>query len=188
VILERSFLEAARTIGDPQAILPALITAAMIRAARRDLEGAMALVQEFDEYGSNSLEQWALVLPDALRLCKTAEANDRAASLLKNAESNIRHLQQYFLSAQAIFAEMEERIEHALALYLEAANRWKNYGCVLEEGYALLGAGRCLQQLSRIDEAVTRLHEARAIFTKLDARALIDEVDGHLGQATAISS
>lgn len=83
---------------------------------------------------------------------------------------------------------MEKRIEQALGLYIEAARRWKDYGHILEEGYALLGAGRCRLMMGGIDEAVTRLHEARAIFTNLGARLLIDEVDRHLGEATALSS
>jgi hypothetical protein len=66
VKLEGSFLETARTIGDPQALLPALITAAMIRAARSNLGRAAELVEEFQICGRNSPRRQAFLFPDAL--------------------------------------------------------------------------------------------------------------------------
>ena len=187
--LERSFLEPARTIRDPQTILPALTAAAMISAAESNLGLAVELIEEFEVCGRNGpTETLAFSLPDALRLCQKAKAVDLAALLLKNAETRIPYLQRFLFPARAIFAEMEQHIDHSLVLYVEAARRWKDYGHVLEEGFAHFGTGRCLRIMARTDEAVARLHEARAIFTKLNAPILIDEVDRYLGQATALSS
>jgi class 3 adenylate cyclase/tetratricopeptide (TPR) repeat protein len=184
--LERSFLEAARTVGDPQSTLPALITAAMTSAARSNLARAIELVEEFEVCGRNSPRSLAFRLPDALRLCQTAKAVDRAASLLKNADPDIKHLRRYFLSGQAIFAEMEEHIEHALSLYVEAARRWKDFGHVLEEGLALLGAGRCFLAMGDGSAAGKPLQEASAIFQRLGAVPLLNEVNGYLGQTEAV--
>jgi hypothetical protein len=39
-----------------------------------------------------------------------------------------------------------------------------------------------------LDEAVPRLHEVREIFSRLGARPLVEEVDGHLQRATALTS
>lgn len=74
VTLEGSFLEAARTIGDPQALLPALMTTAMISAAGSYLERAVELVGEFEVCGRNSRWEQAPLLPDALRICQAAKA------------------------------------------------------------------------------------------------------------------
>ena len=72
-------------------------------------------------------------------------------------------------------AEAQERFEEALTLYQEAAERWTEFGFVLEQGQALLGAGRCLLALDRPDEAVPWLQSAREIFEALGARALAVE-------------
>jgi hypothetical protein len=62
---------------------------------------------------------------------------------------------------------MEDRIEHALTLYVEAARRWKDYGHLLEEGYARLGAARCLLAMGDRKAATQPLQDARAIFERL---------------------
>ncbi len=51
-----------------------------------------------------------------------------------------------------------------------------------------LGLARCLIGLGDQATAIESLHKARAIFTKLQARPLLDEVDRHLDRATALSS
>jgi class 3 adenylate cyclase/tetratricopeptide (TPR) repeat protein len=186
VALEASFLATARTIGDPQALLPALITAAMISAARSNRERVVGLVEEFEMCGRNSPRRRALLLPEALRLCKTANAIDLAASLLKNADFDFRPRQQSLLSARAIFAEMEGRFQEALALYVEAARRWKDYGCLLEEGYARLGEGRCLLAMGDGSAATHPLQDARAIFVRIGAVPLVDEVDEYSGETKAV--
>jgi hypothetical protein len=92
------------------------------------------------------------------------------------------------LTAKAIIAEVHDDTAQALDLYTEAARRWADYGFVLEEGQAHLGLARCLIALGDRQAATEPLQKARAIFSKLGAVPLIDEVDHHLGQATALSS
>jgi hypothetical protein len=58
-----------------------------------------------------------------------------------------------------------------------------DYGFVLEEGQAQHEYARSLIVLGDHDTAREALEKARAIFSKLGARPLIDEVDRHLGEA-----
>lgn len=60
-----------------------------------------------------------------------------------------------------------------------------DYGFVLEEGQAHLGLARCLIALRDRQAATESLQRAHAIFSRLDAIALIQEVDGHLAEASA---
>lgn len=85
-------------------------------------------------------------------------------------------------SARAVFAEAQGKLEQALHLHREAADRWASYGFVLEEGQALLGAGRCLLGLERRDEAASRLETARTVFSSLRAEPLLAETERVLGQ------
>lgn len=57
---------------------------------------------------------------------------------------------------------------------------------MLEEGQAHLGLGRCLIALGDREAAADPLLKARAIFTKLQARALSSEVDTHLEGVVAL--
>jgi hypothetical protein len=56
------------------------------------------------------------------------------------------------------------------------------------KGFALLGQGRCLTQLGRTSDATSVLHQAREIFTRLQAAPALAEVDQLLQEATALSS
>lgn len=82
--------------------------------------------------------------------------------------------------------EATDQIEEARTLYQEAAQRWADYGFVLEEGQAHLGLARCLIALGDHEAAAEPLHKARAIFERLGAVPLINETDSYL-QAQAVS-
>jgi hypothetical protein len=87
------------------------------------------------------------------------------------------------LAARAGAVEGHGELELAAELYAEAASRWEEYGHVLERGYALLGAGRCLARLGRWADASARLGEARAVFAALHAGALAAEAERWLEKA-----
>jgi tetratricopeptide (TPR) repeat protein len=92
------------------------------------------------------------------------------------------------LTARAILAEVEGRVQEAAELYLEAAKRWEEFGIPPCHGEALLGAGRCLVGLQRLDDARARLDEAHNVFELLGARVFVDEIDELLSQVTALRS
>lgn len=70
----------------------------------------------------------------------------------------------------------------------DAADRWERFGVVPEQGFALLGQGRCLLGLSRPTEAAPILQHAREIFGRLLAAPALAETDALLQQASALSS
>jgi hypothetical protein len=57
--------------------------------------------------------------------------------------------------ARALLAEARGEPDQASALFREAAERWDEYGSVVEQAYALLGLGRCGDaKASRAGEAI----------------------------------
>jgi tetratricopeptide (TPR) repeat protein len=61
------------------------------------------------------------------------------------------------LTARAVIAEARGDFERALGIYREASDLWRTHGFLLELGLTLTGAGRCLLQLGRRDEAIEAL-------------------------------
>jgi hypothetical protein len=66
-------------------------------------------------------------------------------------------------------------------LFEEAAKRRGEYGFVFGRGLALLGSARCLLALRGRIDATPVLHEARDIFTALEAAPVLAQVDALLG-------
>jgi hypothetical protein len=98
-----------------------------------------------------------------------------------------KRLEYADLSGRAVLAEAKGEAREAAELYVEAAERWRDYGHVVEEGYALLGLGRC--QLALGDPAgAAAVADARAIFTRLGAAPLVREADALLAEATPSAS
>jgi len=58
---------------------------------------------------------------------------------------------------KGILAEAEGQIDEARALYQDAAQRWADYGFMLEEGQAHLGYARCLIALGDRESATIPL-------------------------------
>ena len=83
-----------------------------------------------------------------------------------------------------MLAETQGDLHKATGLYEQAAERWTQYGHVLERGQGLLGAGRCLVRLNR-PQAASKLQDARTSFTTLGARPLLAETDAWLLDAAA---
>jgi hypothetical protein len=69
-----------------------------------------------------------------------------------------------------------------------AAVRWKRFGVVPEQAFALLGEGRCLVALDRPTEAAAPLRRAREIFGSLGATPALAETNALLQRTTALSS
>lgn len=187
--VEERLLELAREIGDPQTLVPSLMIAATIRAASSDTGAAVSLVQEMAESTEGNTEGRIGDLPEATRVLVAAGRLDLAATIApEDSEVHTVFGRHAVVTARAILAEANGSLVEALALYDDATDRWRAYGFVLEEGHALLGAGRCLLGVGRRGEASARLRAAREIFTKLQARLLLGEVDSHLQKAGQLSS
>ncbi|MGQ0668477.1 MAG: ATP-binding protein [Actinomycetota bacterium] len=182
------FLPRAREIKDPQVLVPALGMAALIELGRGDHAAARSLVEEFEGSTRRHEHYRTLFLPDTVRFCAATGRIDLAERLVAGAPESAARFRHGALTARAILAEAKGRLDEAADLYAEAAERWTEYGFVLERGQALLRLGRCSLGLGRSGEAIDRLHLARVVFDGLGAKPLLAATDDLLEQATALSS
>ena len=180
-------LPRARAIDDLQLLIPAVIVAALCEHARGDLPAVAALLEELERVsGERGSSGWYLVqyLPDLVRLCLAAGRRPQAERLLAAVDLDVARRHAGTLTGRALLAEAAGDLDAAAQAHLRAAEAWAAYGQVLEHGWALLGAGRCLRRLGR-PAAAERLAAARAALAGLGAGPLLAEADACLGDAGA---
>jgi tetratricopeptide (TPR) repeat protein len=169
-------------------LLPALATAALIEESRGNAAVAVRFVEELEDFTRGQAMRRAQHLPDAVRVCAATGAISLAEILLEGTEVvGARHIHAVH-AARAVLAEAQGQLEQSLSLYGEAAERWAEFGFVLEQAHALLGAGRCLVALRDPERAAKSLRKAREIFESLGARPLVAEAEPLLEQAAALAS
>ena len=177
--LEEGLLARSREIGDPQVLAPALVAAALIRQSQGQRDSALQLVDEFADATPTPMFRMTY-LGDVVRVCVATGALERGIKLIPGAEPTAPRDRYAVLTARAALAEGAEETEKALHLYTEAAQRWTEFGYVLEQGQTLLGKARCLIALGRAAEAVEPLGEARSIASGLRAGPLEAESESLL--------
>ena len=162
---------------------PALAAAALIAQAGGDLVGAVRLIDEFDEMLAGRAD-WhrAKFLPEFVDIFIAAGSKERGAELVDSIEVTAGRTGPAVIAARALLAEADGDFELAVELNDEAAAGWEEFAFVLGRGETLLGAGRCLLELGRRDEATPKLAEARRLFAGLDAGPLIARVDALVGE------
>ena len=185
--LAEAFLPRAREIRDPQVLVPAVAVVSLIEHARGNRLTAVRLIEELEEVTRDRAVFRARHLPEALRVCVAAGALPLAETLVATSGHTAARHRHSALTGRGVLAEARGRLEEASAIYGAAAERWADYGHVLERGQAALGGGRCLAALGRHDEAAAQLDEARSAFDTLGAEPLRREVDRILGHARRAS-
>jgi tetratricopeptide (TPR) repeat protein len=165
-----AFLDQAREIGVPQVLAMALTYAALVERASGNDGAAIERLEEVEHSTRDRASIYrARYLTDAARICAAIGELEPARRLGCDLDVAAPDLVYRVLSARAVLAEAEGRLDDALAGYGEAAARWREFGNVVEEAYALFGCGRCLRRLEREDEAAEPLAAARATFERLGA-------------------
>jgi hypothetical protein len=109
-----------------------------------------------------------------------------ALRLVAGVEATNPQAEHALAASNAILAEAQGDLPAAEG-YAEAADRWRQFGVVPEEAFALLGQGRCLAALGCPADATQPLRQARDIFGTLQAAPALAEIDALLQQATALS-
>jgi hypothetical protein len=112
---------------------------------------------------------------------------EAASSLVVDTEVSAARDLFCVLAARAIVAEARDEIEQARYLYPETAERWAEYGIVLEERQAHLGLAPCLLALSDGRGATEPLDKARGIFSRLGPLPPLNQTDAYLERAEAAS-
>jgi tetratricopeptide (TPR) repeat protein len=178
-------LPKARAAADVQLLGPSLAVAAVVAAARNDSAGALGFVRELIELTDGRADRYrALFLPELVQTCAAADALDLARELAAGLSLDHGRVGSARVAAAAILAEAEGRAADALALYEQAATRWRDVSCVLGRADALLGRGRCLISLDRTGAEVP-LAEARDLFASMDYRLAQAETEQLLAAAAA---
>jgi hypothetical protein len=159
-------LPRAREVGDPQAVGPALVMAALVAVQRGDTNDVAAFVEEFVGFADRARVDVVGALPVVARVCLAAGQGELAARLVHVVDGAPGPVARCALqSARAMLRESEKDVDGAAALYRDAAEGWVQWGSVVERAYALLGLGRCAG-----DEDALR--EAAAVFERLQAKPL----------------
>jgi tetratricopeptide (TPR) repeat protein len=179
----------ARGLQEPQWLILALGASALARLALGQAPAAAALLSEVEAYpGARKDPNYVIALPSTVRTALALDQPELAERLVAGVEPRWPYSEHALVSANAALAEAQGDLAGAVEGYADAARRWQSFGVVPEHAFALLGQGRCLTALGRTSEATPVLHQARDIFTRLQAAPALGEVDQLLGQATALSS
>jgi class 3 adenylate cyclase/tetratricopeptide (TPR) repeat protein len=165
-------LELVREIGIAQVVGPALPVAAAVAFARGERADALALVRELSERGQASPGLRVWYLDEAVRTAVALGERELGETLVANIEPVLAREANGVLGAHAILAEAAGEPERAAELYRQVAERWSEYGALVERAHALAGLGRCAG-----DEVAAT--EARDVFASLGVRApLADAATG----------
>ena len=111
-----------------------------------------------------------------------------AERLVYGFEPRYPYAEHALVAAKAALVEARGDLQAAADAYADAADRWEPSGVVPEQGFALLGQGRCLVGLARPTEAGPVLRKAHEVFERLGAAPALGETDALLQRATALSS
>src|SRR5262245_19937844 len=158
-----AFVPAARKIGDPQELGPALSAAALIAQARGDASAAIAYVEELDAVTQAKPDSVRLqyALP-VLRLGIELDRLDLGERFFDRPAPAGARQETVFAAGNAAIAEARGDVEEAGSLYVGAIRLLESYDMPFELAHALLGHWRCTGE----DESLRRAHE---IFTRLGA-------------------
>jgi len=122
-------------------------------------------------------------LPGLVRIALALRLPDLALRLVTGVEPVNPYAGHALVAANAALAESRGDAAAAAEGYAEAAHRWHDFGVIPEEGFALLGQGRCLIHLGQRAEAVPVLNAAHAVFERLGATPALQENDHLLESA-----
>jgi tetratricopeptide (TPR) repeat protein len=181
------FMPLARKATGPQVLVPSLVVSALMANAHGQREAALDAALEALSLVDRPGHRWWLS-QEIVEVLLSVEDAERARNVLQWPEEGTTRNRLARLSVQSMVAEADGRLDQSVALYREAAEKWKEFGFVLARGQALFGAGRSRIGLSRPAEAMADLRGAREVFAKLQAAPLLAETDDWLERATALTS
>lgn len=185
--LHEMYLGPLRDIEDLQLLTPALAISATIESEKGDHEEALALLDEcFAITEGRSPILRSFILTDGMRMLVKMGDLERAQAWADGTRAPGWRGEIASATALALLTETSGEHEEALSQFRKAASDWGEFGHVLEEAMARYGAGRCLTELGRGEEAQTELTRARELLVSLGATPTIHEIDGVAEQATAL--
>jgi hypothetical protein len=177
-----------RRMGSEIAIM-GLGSAAFARAGLGQGDSAVALLTEVEAAsGAREVVVYGAYLPAMVRTALGIGDSDLADRLVSGFKPRYPLAAHALVEANAALTEDQGDLQAAADAYADAADRWEGFGVVPEQGFALLGQGRCLLGLAQPKEAVPLVRHAREIFERLQAAPALAETDELLQRATGLSS
>ena len=178
-----------RDEGAADFIIDGLGAATLAHVALGNPSHAATLLTEITETpNTHNTPYYAAYLPTLVRAALTLERPDLAQALTTNYHPHTPYAHHALTTTNAAIAEHRGQHQPAAQGYADATHRWHEFGVVPEQGFALLGHGRCLIHLGQPHQAATVLHLARERFTQLGAMPALTDTDTLLEQATALTS
>ncbi len=160
-----ALVPAARRSGDSQVLVPGLSMAALVESVSGNTHAAIAQLEELDRITVDQPAWRSFCRVEPVRTAVAAGRLDLAQRFLDDGQWMVGWDTCARITAQAMLSEERGETEAAAVSYRQAAGLWREYGSLLEQGYALLGLGRCGD-----DEAA---REASGIFARLGARPVL---------------
>ena len=162
--------------------------AALARAALAQPDQAAVLLAEIDAIpGSHDNPSYVPLLPVLVRTALATDNPQLADQLTTGVEPHTPYDEHALHHRHRSAAEADGDHQTAADGYADAAQRWEAFGVIPEQAFAHLGHGRCLLALD--DPTATQpLHQARDLFTRLQAAPYVAECDTLLAQAAQHAS
>jgi class 3 adenylate cyclase/tetratricopeptide (TPR) repeat protein len=175
----------SRGAGAPESAVIGLASSALVRAGLGQNEAAAELLAEVETTsGARETMYYAVYLNAMVRTALAIGHRELAERLGGGVEPRYPYAEHALLAVNAALAEARGDHQAAADAHADAADRWERFGVVPEQGFALLGRGRCLIRIGRPIEAAGVLREAREIFAQLGAAPAIAELDELLASAS----
>jgi hypothetical protein len=177
----------ARTLTQVEVSSLALGVAAAALAPEAP-ERARRLLVELEQLpGVRLTPYYARQLPRLLQTALVAGDPELAQRLVAGFEPRYPLEEHALCAARAQLAEQAGDSAEAAALYADAAERWKEFGNIPEQAYALLGEGRCLVA-SGGPGAENPLREAHKLFAAMGYKPALSQAEELLERAAAPAS
>jgi class 3 adenylate cyclase/tetratricopeptide (TPR) repeat protein len=175
----------ARESGQLQlyaAVFPAVARLLLAQGQRQ--RSSELLVELAQLPGIYAEEYYAAALPALVRTALALRQPELATRLVNLVEPRTPLVEHALSASRAELAEAAGGHAEAVALYAEAAERWRTFGNVPERAYALLGQGRCLGAIGK-PEAEEPLRAARELFASMGYKPALEETEALLARTEA---
>jgi class 3 adenylate cyclase/tetratricopeptide (TPR) repeat protein len=174
----------ARGTEFPQIVVSGLGSSALVRAGLGQDKTAVALLAELESYpGARDNPNYPVFLPAMVRTALGMGETKLAERLVRGMDPRYPYAEHSLVAANAAVTEARGDRQAAADDYADAAVRWERFGVLPEQGFALLGQGRCALGLSRSIGAASVLQHAREIFERLRAAPALAQTDALLASA-----
>jgi hypothetical protein len=170
-------LPTVRASDDLQLSVPGLSVASLVAFASGDVECAVALVRELTDVARHGSDRYrSLFVAELSRLCVLAGQQELARELGTGMTVELGRIGAARTAAAAIVTEADGKAADALALYDDAARRWRAVEGLPGAAAALVGQARCLIALDRAG-ADLPLAQAGALFESMGDRTGLAETE-----------